>query len=105
MEVHIQKCQECQSTDVCNMLVSEPGRPQTIYAKCTSCGQLVARFLLSDYYHHGKGIESWLRSLGPAAFESGRDFHDEFSRVQTAALAGFEAACRRLEEQKQVEPP
>jgi hypothetical protein len=29
---------------------------------------------LSDHYHYGMGIESWLRSMGPGAQESDRDF-------------------------------
>lgn len=52
---------------------------------------------VSEYYHHGKGIESWLRSVGSATAESGRDFHGEFERVQRDALQDFEAAVHQLE--------
>jgi hypothetical protein len=103
MEVHIQRCEKCQSTAVTNLLVRESGQPQTVYVKCVSCGEFVARYRLSEYYHHGEGIESWLRSQGSAAPESGRDFLGEFERVKTAANEGFAAANARLEEQQQAD--
>lgn len=102
MEVHIQRCQKCQSTAVTNLLVRESGEPQTVYVKCVSCGELVARYRLREYFHHGKGIESWLRSQGSAAPESGRDFLGEFERVKTAASEGFVAANATLEEQQRT---
>ena len=98
MEVHTQKCHSCQSTKMSNLLVREPGQSQTVYVKCRACGEFVARYRLTEYYHNGKGIDSWLRSLGSAAPESGRDFLGEFERVEEAALLGFEQASKWLEE-------
>jgi hypothetical protein len=97
MEVHIQKCHFCRSTEMCNLLVREPGQPQNVYVKCRACGEFVARYRLSEYYHNGKGIDSWLRSLGSAAPENGRDFLGEFERVKQAARFGFETANAQLE--------
>ena len=71
----------------------------TIYVRCLGCGELVARYRLSEYYHHGKGIESFLRSLGSGAGESGRDYLTQFQRTQTEAVHGYEDALRTLEEQ------
>ncbi len=82
-----------------NILVREPGRPASVYARCAECGKFVALYELSDYYHHGKGVESYLRSHGSAAAESGRDALGSFERAKEKALAGFEAAVEHLEEE------
>jgi hypothetical protein len=102
MEVVLQKCQQCGSQEVRNMLVREPGRAQMVYVRCASCDTLVARYRLLDYYHHGKGLESFLRSAGSAAGESGRDAMTEFQQVQGEAVEGFEQARRILDE---LSPP
>ena len=104
MEVHSQKCQACQSQKLSNLLVREPGQSQTVYVRCAECGELVARYRLREYYHHGKGIESWLRSRDPAASESGRDVHGEFERVQQDALQGFVAALAVLAQDESSRP-
>lgn len=98
MEVRRQRCQACDSLDMRVILVRDPGRPQTVYVRCRSCAELVARYGLRDYYHHGKGIESYLRSKGATAIESGRRVIEEFEEAREDALAGFGAAVRRLEE-------
>lgn len=92
MEVVLQKCQDCGSDEVRNMLVREPGRAQMVYVRCVRCGALVARYRLSDYYHHGKGIESFLKSAGSGLAESGRDALADFNRVREEAMEGFEQA-------------
>ena len=99
MEVHLQKCQKCRSTTVNNLLVRSPGQPQTVYVKCDSCGEFVAQYRLGDYFHYGKGIESWLRSQGSAVSDSGRDFLGAFERVKETAIEGFKAAAAKMEEQ------
>ena len=98
MEIHRQQCQQCGSRDVRNILVRDTDAPMTIYVRCLGCGMLVARYKLSEYYHHGKGIESFLRSLGAAAGESGRDYLAEFNRIQRDAVEGFAEVRRRMTE-------
>jgi hypothetical protein len=98
MEVHRQQCQSCGSFRMRNILVREPGRRAAVYVRCAACRQLVARYVLADYYHHGKGIESFLRSHGAASSESGRHLLEEFERAKSEALEGFEAAMKALEE-------
>jgi hypothetical protein len=97
MEVVVQKCQECGSEEVRNMLVREQGRAQMVYVCCAKCGSLVARYRLRDYYHHGKGIESFLRSAGSGGGDSGRDALAEFQKLKEEAVEGFEQALRLLE--------
>ncbi len=99
MEIHRQQCQQCASRDVRNILVREADAPMAIYVRCLRCGELVALYRLSEYYHHGKGIESFLRSLGSGAGESGRDYLDQCHRTQTEAVRGYEEVLRKLEEQ------
>jgi hypothetical protein len=99
MEVHLQQCQACLSPNMCNLLVREPGQSQMVYVRCADCGELVARYRLREYYHHGKGIESWLHSQDSAASESGRDFLGEFERVKQEAVDGFQAVTEFLDAQ------
>jgi hypothetical protein len=80
-----------------NILVREPDLRTTIYVRCAQCLELVARYKLREYYHHGKGIESYLKSQGAASVESGRKVLDEFSRIETESVAGYEEALKHLE--------
>ena len=98
MEVHRQTCQACGSFDLRNIIVREPGHAEMVYVKCANCAKLVAQYRLSGYYHHGKGVESFLRSVGADATDSARRQLDEFERVQTEALEGYERALKQLEE-------
>ena len=103
MQVHRQTCQNCKSIEVRNIIVRDTGKPTVVYVRCAACGELVASYELQRYYHHGKGIESYLRGHGVGAADSGRAWLAEFNNVQADALAGFQAALQKLaEEQKQV---
>jgi len=99
MEVHRQTCQNCQSRKVQDILVREAGHPTVVYVRCSNCGDLVARYVLRDYYHHGKGLESYLRSHGAGSSESGRDTLDTLHRVKEESLEGYQRAIDWLKEQ------
>lgn len=79
-----------------NILVREPGRAQMVFVRCADCGELVARYRLRDYYHHGKDAESFLRSMGSQAVDSGREQLNEFNRVQEESVAAFEEVLEQL---------
>ncbi len=96
MEVHRQRCQNCSSIDVHNLLVREVDRSQTVYVRCSQCEQLVARYVLADYYHHGRGIESYLRTRQSGFSESARDVAAELASVEQSALEGYERAVQYL---------
>ena len=98
MEIRRQTCQACHSIDVRNILVRRTGQPTTVYVRCARCLKLVARYKLRGYYHHGKDIDSYLRSRGSAAADSGRDLLEEFQRVQTEAAEGFEQVLKLLDD-------
>lgn len=96
MELHRQTCQACGSREHQNLLCREPGHADVVYVRCARCGELVARYALSGYYHHGKGVESYLRSVqGPV--ESGRRILEEFEAARHEALEGFARALHELE--------
>lgn len=96
LEVHRQTCQSCQSIDVRDIIVRAPGKPMVIYVRCAQCGDLVASYELNRYYHHGKGIESYLRAHGAEAADSGRAWLAEFKKLQQDAIDGFNAALQKL---------
>lgn len=96
MEVHRQRCQACGSLDVRNILARHEGDRTLVFVRCTSCEQLVARYELSGYYHHGKGLESYLRGAEAAAEESGREWLAEFRATQDEAVRGYEGALEAL---------
>lgn len=96
MELHRQQCQKCRSFNMRNILVRNPGEPQRVYVRCVDCREFVALYTLIDYYHHEKGIESYLRSHGSSAADSGRLLLSDFKKVQETALEGFEKVIEQL---------
>ncbi len=87
MELKRQTCQGCGSREHHNVLRRGEEHPLTVYVICARCKELVARYKLDSYYHHGKGFESWLRRQG--ASESGRDLATAFGEVSHSSVAEF----------------
>ena len=96
MDVKRQKCQSCRSIDVRNIIVRD-GSDQAIFVRCAKCKELVARYQLKDYYHHGKGIESYLRAHGMGDGDSAREWMDLFNKSQEQAVVGYDEAIKVLE--------
>lgn len=96
MQIEQQTCQECGSQDMRNILLPTHEGPMTVYVRCLRCESLVARYRLSDYYHQGKAMESFLLSLGSRAAESGRNYVAEVKRIQLEAEQGFAEALLEL---------
>ena len=96
MEVHRQQCQACKGRELRNILVRTSSEPHTVYVRCANCGELVARYRLREYYHHHKGVESYLRSAEHLHGESGRHFLDEFERIRRESLEGYAEALEEL---------
>ena len=78
-----------------DLLVRKPGKSQIVLVVCAACRELVARYELSSYYHHGKGIDSWLRSFNPIT-ESAHDLSESFESVRDDAVADLEEALSIL---------
>jgi hypothetical protein len=95
MDVHRQTCQNCGSRALHNILVREPGHRVVVFVGCTSCEKLVARYALESYYHHGKGLESYLRSI-QGSVESGRRVLSEFEAAQQDAVDAYARVVKSL---------
>lgn len=98
MDVKRQICQSCQSIDVRNIIVRGDDGQQVIFVRCAKCKDLVARYELKDYYHHGKGIESYLRAHGRHDSDSAREWLRAFEESQRKAIIGYEEALAFLAE-------
>jgi len=96
MDVHIQKCQNCDSRNLRNILARE--NAQYVYVQCRDCSHLVARYVIAPggYFHEGKDYESFLRTLMvDGGFTSGRDLKSLFQEVSESSAEGFAEAVAR----------
>ncbi|MEM8883139.1 MAG: hypothetical protein AAGD14_03630 [Planctomycetota bacterium] len=89
MEIRRQRCQKCQSLDLHNIIERKPGQRTLVFVKCARCDDLVARYELSGYYHHGRGLESWIRAGGRIPEESGRDTNKWFRDYEEKVMAQY----------------
>ena len=90
MEIKIQRCQNCGSRNLRNILVRD--EDQKVFVQCRDCESLVARYVLEDrgYYHAGKDFESFLRSIErTSGASSGRDIHIEFEETKVDTKKQF----------------
>jgi len=99
MEVHIQKCQNCRSRNLRNVLVRD--ELQKVFVQCRDCGELVARYVLAKggYFHAGKGFESFLRSLErDGEGDSARDINSSFEELEGNIESEYEALNEKMGE-------
>jgi hypothetical protein len=96
MEIRHQSCLACHSKTLENIIVREAGRTQAIYVRCATCHQFVARYLLKDYYHHGRTLDSLLQSTGQS-LESGREMLAEMKEREETAVRQFTKVIKTLE--------
>jgi len=99
MEVHRQTCQQCGAREQSNLILREPGKSHVVIAVCARCEQLVARYELKSYYHHGKGFEAWLRHVAVST-ESSLDLQDAFATLRDTALDELQRARAQVEASK-----
>jgi DNA-directed RNA polymerase subunit RPC12/RpoP len=93
MDVYIQKCQQCGSRNLRNVLARDDA--QRVYVQCRDCQSLVARYVIAPggYFHAGKDYESFLRAMMlDSGFSSGRDLNAVFQEVAESSQSGFEDA-------------
>lgn len=95
MEVHRQTCQQCGSIEMRNIVMRQAGKSALVLVRCGSCEQLVARYELKGYYHHGKGFEAWLRNVAVST-ESSLDLKDAFANLGQSAEQELESAVAEL---------
>lgn len=98
MEVHRQTCQSCGRRDLYNDILRQPGKRQVVLVSCYNCGQLVARYELSGYYHHEEGFSEWLRTTSVAT-ESTIDLRETFDSLKKSAIEEYDLVRELLEKQ------
>lgn len=99
MELHIQRCQFCSSRNMKNILTRSPGQSDKVYVQCQDCGAFVASYQIAPmgYYHHGKGYDSFLRSLHRGGeFMSGRSVQQMYLDRKEDEEDGFEEVQQAL---------
>lgn len=101
MEAHRQTCQSCGGRDMRNIIVRAEGQRQVVLVRCIACQQLVARYELSSYYHHGKSYEAHLRNVAVAT-ESALELREVYGHAQQTAPRELEDAIAFLEAQGKV---
>lgn len=104
MEIHIQQCQECGSEKLKNIILRESGEPDRIIVQCHDCEHFVASYVLAPmgYYHHGKGFESFLKSLHRSGeFMSGRKVQQLFESRKTSEIKLYEKVMARIKQREE----
>lgn len=101
MEIRNQTCLFCHAKTFENIIVREAGRTQAVYVRCAECGEFVARYILKDYYHHGRTLDSLLQSTGQT-MESGREMLTEMKEREETAVAQF---AKIIEDMEQPDDP
>ncbi len=106
MEIHVQQCQNCQSSNLKNILFRETGESDKVYVQCHDCKEFVASYVIEPqgYYHHGKGYESFLRGINRSGeFVSGNRIKRLFLENKNGEIATFEKVLRLLEKKENQE--
>jgi hypothetical protein len=103
MIIHTQHCQFCDSEQMRNILVRKAGESDKVFVQCEQCGAFVASYVIAPlgYYHHGKGYESFLRSLHRSGeFMSGRNVQRLFEDRKEQDLEEFQEVLKAIEKKK-----
>ncbi len=99
MEVHVQKCQKCQSAHLKNILYREAGEPDRVFVQCHDCQEFVASYIISPmgYFHNGRGYNSFLRGVHRSGeFMSGRRIKDLFTKRKYGEQKAFDEVIEKL---------
>ena len=100
MEIHVQKCQKCDSTNLKNIIFRESGEPDRIYVQCHDCHDFVSSYVIAPlgYYHNGKGFDSFLRGVNRSGeFMSGRRIKTLFQDRKNGEQAAFDDVINKLQ--------
>jgi hypothetical protein len=108
MDVHVQRCQFCGSDKMKNILVRNPGDRDRVYVQCQDCESFVASYIIAPmgYYHHGKGYESFLRSMIRSGdMMSGRKLQHFFEERKTKDVEQFKKILEELKKKEDHTKP
>ncbi len=101
MDVLLQKCQNCQSEKLKNILYREAGEPDRVFVECHDCKTFVASYVIAPlgYFHNGKGFESFLRGVNRSGgFMSGRRVKRLFAERKDMEIKAFKEVKEKLKE-------
>ena len=97
MDVHVKRetCPNCQSDKLYNYVKFDKSHHLAIFAECSSCGSLVARYLIQQYVDPNAPFDAFLSQVREHAGDSGRmmmvdikkylqNVADEFNTVRRA---------------------
>lgn len=104
MELHTQKCQNCQSINMKNILYRQAGKADKVYVQCQDCGEFVASYVIAPrgYYHHGKGYESFLRGISRSGeFMSGNRVKRLYKEHKEKEVQTFDKALSLLKNREE----
>lgn len=100
MEIRHQTCLACHATTLENIIVRDAGKTESIYVRCTNCQEFVARYILKDYYHHGRTLDSLLQTTASNSADSGREILSTIKEREETAVAQFAKVLDALDEEK-----
>ncbi len=106
MDIYIQKCQQCGSRNLRNILARDDA--QRVFVQCRDCGHFVARYVIAPggYFHDGRDYESFLRvTMLDSGFSSGRDLKTVFKETAESSQRGFDRAIKKAKEKYGDELP
>jgi hypothetical protein len=104
VELHIQKCQACESERLKNILYRQPGVADKVYVQCHDCDSFVASYTIAPrgYYHHGKGYESFIRGISRGGeFMSGSRVKRLYAEHKEQEIQYFERVLKLLKEREE----
>ena len=99
MEIHVQQCQKCLSSNLKNIIYRESGEPDRIYVQCHDCQDFVASYVIAPlgYFHNGKGYQSFLRGVQRSGeFSSGRRIKELFLARKNNEQTAFNEVVENL---------
>jgi hypothetical protein len=99
MEIHVQRCQNCQSDNLKNIICRSSGEPDRVYVQCHDCKDFVASYVIAPlgYFHNGKGYESFLRGVHRSGeFMSGRNIKQLYINRKNIEQASFDEVLEAL---------
>jgi len=79
-----------------NVLVEE-GTDLLVYVRCAECHAFIARYQVNRCYHHGKGLDSYLKSLPSFDLSSGYAILEELAALRADAVSGYQMVTKAIE--------
>ena len=90
--VELQRCTECGSADVNNIVVDSEQNQQRVYCRCSRCKAMIAWCDLKTYFPAKHSLEHYLSNHRGIETDSGRRWLDRFNKARASAEADYQQA-------------